>query len=731
MKLKRFTGLLLTFVMSAACITTGFAEDTADSTEVYETVEETVETEEAEETVYIEDILEETAEEIGAEAVISEEEPAEEEAEEPETVISEDSEEETEAETEAVEETEAVTETETETTTEVDLETETNADLASTVTYSVTGGSIYINTSTGEVTDCDTSVTEATIPSSYSGVAIKSIGSKAFQSCTYLTSVTIPSSVTSMGTSAFSGCTSLTTVKINGSLDSISEGTFRNCVRLANINIPSTVTSIGQYAFYGCTLLPAVTLPSGLTSISKYAFSACTSLTSVSIPSSCLKIYSYAFSGCTGLKTLTINDGVREIGEYAFESCKSLTSVTIPDSMNTLGMRAFYNCTSLKTVTILSLVVTMYKYSYQLSSGGSYMGTFRGCSALTTVYCYTGSTAASSTYYPSSTTISTMTVPIYPPTFTVVGTYGGRNVTFTSKTSGAKIYYSSTTSNLTTSDKCISNGDTVLFEDFYGTIYAKAYYNGKWTNVARLILKIPTVSTPTITSSGNTVTIKCSTPDSYIYYTTNGTTPTMSNGTALGSNSGSFSISSTKTIKAIAVRSCYTNSSVASKTVSVAKVTVNPPSFSVAGVFGGRNVTFSSTTSGAKIYYSTTTSNLTTSDKSVSNGGTVLFEDFYRTVYAKAYYNGVWSNVSRLILKIPTINTPTITYSGTKATIRTTTPNCHIYYTTDGTTPSMTNGKRLSTNSYGQITASSGTTIKAIAVRSCFTNSAVASYKVS
>ncbi|MCD7778607.1 MAG: leucine-rich repeat domain-containing protein [Clostridiales bacterium] len=189
MKLKRFTCLLLTFVMSAACITTGFADDTADITEVYETVE----TEETEETVYIEDIseeTEETAEEIGAKAVISEEEPTEEETEEPEIVLAEDSEEET----ETFEETETVTETEI--TAEIDIKTETNADLASTITYPVTGGNITINTSTGVVTKCDTSVTEATIPSSYSGVSIKSIGSNAFMDCTYITSVTIPSGLT-------------------------------------------------------------------------------------------------------------------------------------------------------------------------------------------------------------------------------------------------------------------------------------------------------------------------------------------------------------------------------------------------------------------------------------------------------------------------------------------------------------------------------------------------------
>ncbi|MCD8158819.1 MAG: chitobiase/beta-hexosaminidase C-terminal domain-containing protein [Clostridiales bacterium] len=285
---------------------------------------------------------------------------------------------------------------------------------------------------------------------------------------------------------------------------------------------------------------------------------------------------------------------------------------------------------------------------------------------------------------------------------------------------------------MTTEDSCVSNGETVLFEDFYGTIYAKTYYNGKWGNVARLILKIPVANEPTITVSGTKATIKSSTPSAYIYYTTDGTTPSISSGTNLGLNGGTITVNDDDIIKAIAVRSCFTNSSVASYSMPNAfDGTVYPPSFNVVGTFGGRNVTFASNTGKAKIYYSSTTSNLTTSDTCIENGETVLFENFYGTIYARAYYNGVWSNISRLILKIPTINDPTITYSGGKATIRTTTPNCHIYYTTDETTPSITNGKCLSTNSYGQVTVSSGTTIKAIAVRSCFTNSTVTTCTVS
>ena len=110
-------------------------------------------------------------------------------------------------------------------------------------------------------------------------------------------------------------------------------------------------------------------------------------------------------------------------------------------------------------------------------------------------------------------------------------------------------------------------------------------------------------------------------------------------------------------------------------------------------------------------------------------GDTVLFEDFYGTVYARTYYNGEWGNPCRLILKIPVVNTPTVTVdSKGYATIRTTTPRTRIYYTTDGTTPSMTNGKMVS-SPYVRVYVGKGKTVKAIAVRSCFTHSKVGTGK--
>ena len=133
---------------------------------------------------------------------------------------------------------------------------------------------------------------------------VTSIGYKAFDDCTSLTSVTIPDSVTSIGDSAFSGCTSLTSV-----------------------TIPDSVTSIGGWAFYECTSLTSVTIPDSVTSIGNGAFKGCTSLTSVTIPGSVTRIGVGAFASCTSLTSVTIPDSVTRIGKQAFDYCTSLTDV--------------------------------------------------------------------------------------------------------------------------------------------------------------------------------------------------------------------------------------------------------------------------------------------------------------------------------------------------------------------------------------------------------------------
>ena len=159
--------------------------------------------------------------------------------------------------------------------------------------------------------------------------------------------------VTSIGARAFEDCTSLTSITIPSSVTNIGDGAFEDCTSLTSITIPSSVTNIGDYAFYRCTSLTSIMIPSSVTNIGDYAFGGCTSLTSITsitIPSSVTIIGVGAFEDCTSLTSITIPSSVTIIGSGAFEGCTSLTSITIPSSVTGIGNYAFYSCTSLTDV---------------------------------------------------------------------------------------------------------------------------------------------------------------------------------------------------------------------------------------------------------------------------------------------------------------------------------------------------------------------------------------------
>ena len=241
--------------------------------------------------------------------------------------------------------------------------------------------------------DC-TSLTSVTIPDS-----VTSIGDSAFSGCTSLTSVTIPDSVTSIGDSAFSGCTSLTSVTIPDSVTSIGDWAFSDCTSLTSVTLPDSVTSIGYEAFFNCTSLTSVTIPDGVTSIGEDAFRNCTSLTSVTIPDSVTRIGERAFYYCTSLTSVTIPDSVTSIGEFAFSGCTSLTSVTIPDSVTSIGGWAFYECTSLTSVTIPGSVTRIG------------VGAFASCTSLTSVTIPDSVTSIGDSAFCNCKSLTSVTIP--------------------------------------------------------------------------------------------------------------------------------------------------------------------------------------------------------------------------------------------------------------------------------------------------------------------------------
>ena len=221
---------------------------------------------------------------------------------------------------------------------------------AADVNYTVTGGNLYFNWTTGAITGCDKTVTEAIIPHEIHGVPVTSIESQAFQNCRELTSVTISSGVTTIGYKAFDQCVSLTSVTIPNSVISIGSEAFNECRSLVSVAIPNGVTSIGEYTFNRCVSLTSVTIPDSVTIIGQCAFNGCGSLAEVTIPGSAKSIRQYAFSGCVSLASVTVLEGVTRIESYAFENCAGLTSIALPGSLTDIAMNAFTDCRSLSDV---------------------------------------------------------------------------------------------------------------------------------------------------------------------------------------------------------------------------------------------------------------------------------------------------------------------------------------------------------------------------------------------
>lgn len=194
---------------------------------------------------------------------------------------------------------------------------------------------------------------------------VSTIGPQAFEDCTGLTSVTIPSSVNTISNGAFNGCIGLSSITIPNSVHFIAAGAFSGCRNLLSMTIPDSVTFVGKYAFNETAWynnqpdgmiyvgkvayiykgeMPAktsITIRDGIVSISRGAFLDCIGLVSVSLPNSLTYIGDFAFAGCSSLTSVTIPNSVTSIGEFAFAGCSSLTSVTIPNSVIFIDHRAF------------------------------------------------------------------------------------------------------------------------------------------------------------------------------------------------------------------------------------------------------------------------------------------------------------------------------------------------------------------------------------------------------
>ena len=252
-----------------------------------------------------------------------------------------------------------------------------------------------------------------------------SIGDFAFNCCSAVNNILIPSTVTRIGICPFSYCPQLTnlgiadgntsyvldglmlysagydtlvschksgeTVTVNPNVKVL--GGFENNTWVKNIEVPAGVTDILPNCFSGCTFtsialpthmksigvrafaennyLTSVTMPETLQRMGEKAFAWCMKLTAIAIPDSLKVIPAEAFNPDPQLATITWGNAVEEIGEGAFWAMK-LTSLDLPATLKKIGDGTFGACQSfLERVTVRSQLDTIGSHVFTGANIGS------------------------------------------------------------------------------------------------------------------------------------------------------------------------------------------------------------------------------------------------------------------------------------------------------------------------------------------------------------------------
>lgn len=340
-------------------------------------------------------------------------------------------------------------------------------------------------------------------------------------------SYTVPVGVTTIGVDAFYDNNKLETVNLPSGLKEIETGSFDHCDNLYECQLPTSIQTIGVRAFYNCkkyAICGDFSSLSALTTIGEYAFSNC-SITldnnTFTLPGAVKNIDNHAFyssfknyGSATVVfpATLGLDGSQLVVGSYAFNCNVIRALMTDPVNSNDY---AFYNVSKIYVpASINSTVLNTYKYKtgWNINDGSKL--------------------SESASLIIDETLVA--------PTINKIldAVNSTLSVKFSTTSEGATIKYYVFTSG--EADKDVAdwftyNGTDVIPVADKSTVKAITYKAGSYSTTSEYYLNISDLKCPApniITATNSTsMTMATSIEGASIYYTTDNSTPSQTNGT--------------------------------------------------------------------------------------------------------------------------------------------------------------------------------------------------------
>lgn len=220
------------------------------------------------------------------------------------------------------------------------------------------------------------------VPSQYKGKDVAVIGDTAFNNCTHIISVIVPSSIKQIYRGAFSGCSSLQSITLPFVGDMAR--TEEDSVHYTFGYIFGTSSYVGgvktqQHNFY-YDLAENYYIPASLRNVTITGgqilggeFANCSTITSISLPDDITSIGAGAFQRCTSLENFIIGDKVTYIGASAFYRCESLVSIVIPRGVKSIANDTFGDCTNLSSIVFPNSIENIEIFAFLSCSNLSYV----------------------------------------------------------------------------------------------------------------------------------------------------------------------------------------------------------------------------------------------------------------------------------------------------------------------------------------------------------------------